>query len=34
MRVGDPVRVKVERVDVPRGRVDLAPAEEPDEATV
>jgi ribonuclease R len=31
IRVGDPVRVLVERVDVPRGRVDLAPAEEPEE---
>ena len=28
LRIGDPVRVRVERVDVPRGRVDLAPAEE------
>jgi ribonuclease R len=31
IRVGDPVRVTVERVDVPRGRVDLSPAEEPGE---
>lgn len=30
IRVGDPVRVKVERVEVARGRVDLVPAEEPD----
>jgi ribonuclease R len=26
IRVGDPIRVRVERVDAPRGRVDLAPA--------
>jgi ribonuclease R len=25
LRLGDPVRVIVERVDAPRGRVDLAP---------
>jgi ribonuclease R len=25
IRLGDPVRVRVERVDAPRGRVDLAP---------
>ena len=27
IRLGDPVRVKVERVDTPRGRVDLLPVE-------
>jgi ribonuclease R len=27
LRLGDPVRVRVERVDAPRGRVDLAPVE-------
>jgi ribonuclease R len=27
IRVGDPVRVQVERVDAPRGRVDLVPVE-------
>jgi ribonuclease R len=26
IRTGDPIRVRVERVDAPRGRVDLAPA--------
>jgi ribonuclease R len=26
LRMGDPVRVAVERVEAPRGRVDLAPA--------
>ena len=26
IRLGDPIRVTVERVDVPRGRVDLLPA--------
>jgi ribonuclease R len=26
LRIGDPVTVEVERVDAPRGRVDLAPA--------
>ena len=26
IRLGDPVQVRVERVDAPRGRVDLAPA--------
>ena len=26
IRLGDPVRVRVEKVDAPRGRVDLAPA--------
>jgi ribonuclease R len=31
LRLGDPVRVRVERVDTARGRVDLAPVE-PDEA--
>jgi ribonuclease R len=25
IRLGDPVQVRVERVDAPRGRVDLAP---------
>ncbi|MFN8204047.1 MAG: RNB domain-containing ribonuclease [Solirubrobacteraceae bacterium] len=30
IRVGDEVVVRVERVDAPRGRVDLAPADEPD----
>jgi ribonuclease R len=30
LRLGDPIRVRVERVDPPRGRVDLAPAEEPE----
>jgi ribonuclease R len=28
IRLGDPVRVKVERVETARGRVDLVPAEE------
>lgn len=28
LRIGDPVRVRVERVDVPRGRVDLVGADE------
>ena len=27
IRLGDPVRVQVERVDAPRGRVDLLPVE-------
>ena len=27
IRLGDPVRVSVEKVDAPRGRVDLAPVE-------
>jgi ribonuclease R len=27
IRLGDPVTVQVERVDAPRGRVDLAPVE-------
>ena len=27
IRLGDPVRVMVEKVDAPRGRVDLAPIE-------
>ena len=27
IRLGDPVTVRVERVDAPRGRVDLSPAE-------
>ena len=27
IRLGDPVRVMVEKVDAPRGRVDLAPVE-------
>jgi ribonuclease R len=31
IRIGDPVRVKVERVEVARGRVDLAPADEDDD---
>jgi ribonuclease R len=26
IRLGDPLRVRVERVDAPRGRVDLVPA--------
>jgi len=29
IRLGDPVRVRVERVETARGRVDLAPAEDP-----
>jgi ribonuclease R len=29
IRLGDPIRVRVERVDAPRGRVDLVPAEDP-----
>jgi ribonuclease R len=29
IRLGDPVRVKVERVETARGRVDLVPAQEP-----
>ncbi|MEA2219553.1 MAG: ribonuclease [Solirubrobacteraceae bacterium] len=29
LRLGDPVRVKVERVETARGRVDLAPVEQP-----
>ena len=29
LRLGDPVRVRVERVDTARGRVDLVPAERP-----
>ena len=29
IRLGDPVRVKVERVEIARGRVDLVPAEAP-----
>jgi ribonuclease R len=28
IRLGDPVRVRVERVEAPRGRVDLAPVDE------
>jgi ribonuclease R len=28
IRIGDPVRVRVERVDLPRGRVDLVPADQ------
>jgi ribonuclease R len=28
VRLGDPVTVSVERVDAPRGRVDLRPAED------
>ena len=27
LRLGDPIEVAVERVDAPRGRVDLVPAE-------
>jgi hypothetical protein len=27
LRLGDPVTVQVERVDAPRGRVDLSPVE-------
>jgi ribonuclease R len=27
LRLGDPVTVRVERVEAPRGRVDLLPAE-------
>jgi ribonuclease R len=27
MRLGDPVQVEVERVEAPRGRVDLLPVE-------
>jgi exoribonuclease R len=30
IRLGDPVRVQVGRVDTPRGRVDLLPAWEED----
>ncbi len=30
IRLGDPVRVKVERVETARGRVDLVPVEDPD----
>jgi ribonuclease R len=26
LRIGDPIRVRVDRVDAPRGRVDLLPA--------
>jgi ribonuclease R len=29
IRIGDPVRVRVERVDAPRGRVDLLPVDSP-----
>ena len=32
IRLGDPVRVKVERVETARGRVDLVPAQEPEPA--
>jgi ribonuclease R len=28
LRIGDPVAVEVERVDAPRGRVDLSPAQD------
>jgi exoribonuclease R len=28
VRLGDPVRVRVDAVDAPRGRVDLVPASE------
>ena len=31
MRLGDPVTVRVGRIDAPRGRVDLLPVDEPDE---
>jgi ribonuclease R len=31
MRLGDPVVVRVGRIDAPRGRVDLLPADEPEE---
>jgi ribonuclease R len=34
LRIGDPIRVRVERVDAPRGRVDLAPVAEVASATV
>jgi ribonuclease R len=30
LRLGDPLRVRVERVETARGRVDLAPVETPD----
>jgi ribonuclease R len=30
MRLGDPIRVRVGRIDVPRGRVDLMPPADPD----
>jgi ribonuclease R len=30
IRVGDEIVVRVERVDAPRGRVDLGPVDEPD----
>jgi ribonuclease R len=30
IRLGDPISVRVDRVEAPRGRVDLVPAEEPD----
>ena len=31
MRLGDPVNVRVGRIDAPRGRVDLLPVDEPEE---
>jgi ribonuclease R len=31
MRLGDPVTVRVGRIDAPRGRVDLLPVDEPDD---
>jgi ribonuclease R len=31
MRLGDPVTVRVGRIDAPRGRVDLLPVDEPDQ---
>ena len=30
LRLGDPITVRVDSVDAPRGRVDLVPAEDPD----
>ncbi len=32
LRIGDPVRVRVNKIEAPRGRVDLLPAEEPGES--
>ena len=31
LRLGDPITVRVDSVDAPRGRVDLVPAEEGDD---
>jgi ribonuclease R len=31
MRLGDPVTVRVGRIDAPRGRVDLLPVDEPED---